>query len=84
MLEMRQLMRQEGTNGTRNLDFNEQLPLGNERTTREIYRKSIVLEITKRIARCTVGLQRVKDWTLWRVRPPLKQKKMHREEEPVM
>jgi hypothetical protein len=76
MLGRRQLMHQEstngtrnrdvkeGTNGTRNLDVKEHLCLVNERTTREIYRKSAGLEITKPIARCTVGLQRIKDWTL--------------------
>jgi hypothetical protein len=34
MLGRRELMRQEGTNETRNRDFKEQLRLGNERTTR--------------------------------------------------
>jgi hypothetical protein len=50
-------MCQEGTNGNRNQDVKEQLPLGDERTTRGIYRKSTELEIAKRIARCNVGLQ---------------------------
>jgi hypothetical protein len=35
----RQLMRREGTSGTRNQDFEEQLLLGNERTTSGIYRR---------------------------------------------
>jgi hypothetical protein len=47
MLGRRQLMRQEGTNGTRNRDIKEQLCLGNERITRGIYRKSTGLEIAK-------------------------------------
>jgi hypothetical protein len=38
------------------------------------YRKSTGLEITQRIARSTVGLQRIKDWTLWKGRPPQKWK----------
>jgi hypothetical protein len=42
-----QLMCQEGTNGTRNLDVKEQMRLGNQRTSRGIYRKSTGLEITK-------------------------------------
>jgi hypothetical protein len=63
---------QKGTNGTRNRDVKEQLHLGNERTTRGIYRKSTGLEIAKRIARYTVGLKRIKDWTLWRGQPPTK------------
>jgi hypothetical protein len=68
-------MCQEGTSGTRNLDVKEQLRLGNERTTRGIYRKSTGLEIAKQIARLTVGLKRIEDWTLWRGRPPPKRKK---------
>jgi hypothetical protein len=81
-----QLMCQEGTNGTRNRDVKEQLRLANERTTRGIYRKSTRLEIAKRIASYTVGLKRIKDWTLWMGRAPLKQKKKKRrlEEESVM
>jgi hypothetical protein len=51
MLGRRQLRSQEGINGTRNRDVKEQLRLGNERTTRGIYRKSTGLEIAKRIAR---------------------------------
>jgi hypothetical protein len=57
-------MRQGGTNGTRNRNVKEQLRLGNERTTRRIYKKSTGLEIAKQIARCTVGLKRIKDRTL--------------------
>jgi hypothetical protein len=75
MLGKRQLMHQEDTNGTRNRDCKEQLRLGNEMTTSGIYKKSTELEIAKRIARCTVGLQRMKDWTLWKGRPPPKRKK---------
>jgi hypothetical protein len=40
MLRRRQLMHQEGTDGTMNRDFKEQLHLANERTTRGTYRKS--------------------------------------------
>jgi hypothetical protein len=47
MLGKRQLMHQEGANGTRDQDFKEQLHLGNERTPRGIYRKSTGLEIAK-------------------------------------
>jgi hypothetical protein len=61
MLGRRQLMRQGGTNGTRKRDFKEKLRLGNERITRGIYGKSTGLEMEKRIAGCTVGLQRIKD-----------------------
>jgi hypothetical protein len=41
----------------------------------ETFRKTNGLEITKRIARSTVGMQKIKEWTLWRSRPPPKQKK---------
>jgi hypothetical protein len=41
----------------------------------ENLQKSTGLKIAKWIARCTVGLQRIKDWTLWRSQPPPKQKK---------
>jgi hypothetical protein len=66
MLRMRQLMRLEGTNGTSNQDFKEQLRLGNERTTSRIYRKTIRLEIVKRALRISSGMRKVTDWTLWR------------------
>jgi hypothetical protein len=85
MLGRRQLMREEDTNGNSNRDVQEQLSLGNERTTRGIYRKSTGLEIAKRISRYTVGLQGIRDLTLWRGRPPPKQtKNLHIQEEPVM
>jgi hypothetical protein len=44
-------MRQEGTSGTRNPDGKDQPRLGNERTTRGIYRKSTGLEIAERLYR---------------------------------
>jgi hypothetical protein len=72
---MRQLMHLEGTNGTRNRDFKEQLCLGNERTTSRIYRKTIGLEIEKRAVRISSGMRKVTDWTLWRGRPPPKRKR---------
>jgi hypothetical protein len=72
---MRQLMPLEGTNGTRNRDFKEQLHLGNERTTSRIYRKTIGLEIVKRALRISSGMRKVTDWTLWRGRPPPKRKR---------
>jgi hypothetical protein len=75
MLGMRQLMRLEGTNGTRNRDFKEQLGLGNERTSSEKYRKTIGLEIVNRAVRISSGMRKVTDWTLWRSRPPPKREK---------
>jgi hypothetical protein len=74
-LGMRQLMRLEGTNGTRNRNFKEQLRLGIERTTSGIYRKTIGLEIVKRSVKISSGMRKVTDWTLWKGRPPPKRKR---------
>jgi hypothetical protein len=74
-LGKRQLMCLEGTNGTRNRDFKEQLRLGNERTTSVIYRKTIMLEIVKRAVRISSRMRKVTDWTLWRGQPPPKTKR---------
>jgi hypothetical protein len=74
MLGMRQLLRLEGTNGTRNRDFKEQLRLGNERTTSRIYRKTIGLEMVKRAVRISSRMWKVTDWTCGGVDPLLKEK----------
>jgi hypothetical protein len=58
-------MRQEGTNGTGNRDFEEQPRLGSERTTSGIYRKTIGLEIVKRAVGISSGLRKIRNWTLW-------------------
>jgi hypothetical protein len=75
-LGRRQLMRQEGTNGTRNRDIEEQLRLGSETTTSEFDRKTFGLEFVKQATRMPSGLQRMRNWTLRRGRPPPKRKKM--------
>jgi hypothetical protein len=41
----------------------------------ETFRKTRRLEIAKRTARSTVGMRKIKGWTLWRGRLPAKQKK---------
>jgi hypothetical protein len=74
-LGMRQLMSLEGTNGTRNRDFKEQLHLGHERTTSGIYRMITGMEIVKRAVRISSGMWKVTDWTLWRGQPPPKRKR---------
>jgi hypothetical protein len=74
-LRRRQVMCQEGTNGTRNQDFKEQLWLGSKRTTSEFDRKAFGLEFVKQATGMSSGLQKMRNWTLWRGRPPLKQKK---------
>jgi hypothetical protein len=71
-LRRRQLMCQEDTNGTRNRDFEEQLRLRSERTTSCIYRKTIGLEVMKRAVVISSGLQKIRNATLWRGRPPPK------------
>jgi hypothetical protein len=42
----------------------------------EIFRETRRLEVAKRIARSTVEMQKMKDWTLWRGRPPSKWKQI--------
>jgi hypothetical protein len=69
-LGRRQLMIQEGTNGTRNCDFEEQLWLESERTTSEFDRKAFRLELMKRATGMFSGLQKVRDWAVWRYRRP--------------
>jgi hypothetical protein len=49
------------------------------------YKKTNGLETAKWIARSTVGIQRMMDWTLWRGQtPPKWKKKLHTEQELVM
>jgi hypothetical protein len=76
MLGRRQLMLQEGTSRTRNRDFKEQLYLGSEWTTTGIYRKTIRLEIVKRVVGIFSRLQKIRTWTLWWGWIPRKQKKL--------
>jgi hypothetical protein len=72
-LRRRQLMRQEGTNGTKNRDLEEQLRLGSERRTSGSYRKNFGLQIMKR-AVISSGLRKISNWALWRGRPPPQRK----------
>jgi hypothetical protein len=65
-LGRRQLMCQEGTNGTRSRDFEEQLRLGSERTTSGSYRTTTGLEIVKQAVGISSGLWKIRIWTLWR------------------
>jgi hypothetical protein len=53
----------------------QQLHLGSKREFNKIIRKTLVLEIMNRIARSSVRMQKIRDWTLWRGQPPPKQKK---------
>jgi hypothetical protein len=64
----------------RNRDLRQQLHLGRKRTSGGIYRKALVLEIVKRIAGSSIRIWKMRDWTLWSVRPPPKRKrKLHTE-----
>jgi hypothetical protein len=74
-LRRRQLTHQEGTNGTSKQDSEEQLHLGSVRTISRIYRKTITLEIVKGEVGISSGIRKIKNWTLWRGRPPPKWKK---------
>jgi hypothetical protein len=53
----------------------EQPHLKNERTTSEIYRRTIELEVVKRGTEMSTGLLKMRKWKLWRCRPPPKRKK---------
>jgi hypothetical protein len=75
-LGMRQLVRREGTNGTRNQDFEEQLRLGSERTPSKFERRAFGLEFIKQRNGMSSGLRKIKNWTLWNGRPPPKRKKI--------
>jgi hypothetical protein len=69
-------MKQKLHSRTRIKDLGFRLPLcpRNERTFSGIYRKTIGLEIVKRAVRISSGMLKIKDWTLWRGRPLLKEK----------
>jgi hypothetical protein len=49
--------------------------LQSKRKFAKIYRKTTGLEIARRIARYSVGMQTLRDWTSWRGQPPPKSKK---------
>jgi hypothetical protein len=54
----------------------EQPRLKSERTTSEIYRKTIGLEVVKRATEMTTGLLKMRSWTLKRGKPPPKRKNL--------
>jgi hypothetical protein len=77
--------KQTGSHSIRNRGFKEQLHLGSKKVSGRIFRKMIRLGITKQIARSSVRMRKMRDWTLWRGLPPPKGKKrLHSEEEPEM
>jgi hypothetical protein len=50
----------------------------------ELDSKAFGLEFVKRPFGISNGIQRIKDWTLWKGRPSPRLKNLHAEEEPVM
>jgi hypothetical protein len=55
------------------------------RNSNEVFGKTIGLGFGKDAVGSPVELQKIKNWTVWRGRPPLKQKKEQETvEEPVM
>jgi hypothetical protein len=72
-----------GSRGTRKKAIYEFVSMKIAQQTAEIFRKSRKLEVAKQTARSTVEMQKMKDWTLWRGRPPPKRKKkLQIQEEP--
>jgi hypothetical protein len=55
-----------GRTGTKNQDVSQQLCLRSKRASDGIYRKIFVLEITKQLARSSIRMWEVRDWTLWK------------------
>jgi hypothetical protein len=62
--------------GIEDPDTRRQLHLKTERTSEEIDKKVFEPESVKRATRMSSGFQKVKDWTLWRGRPPPKWKNL--------
>lgn len=62
-------------NGIRNRDFGKQLRLGSRCTLKKDLYEMVGVKIAKQLAGSYVALRRVKDWTMWRGRPPPKRKK---------
>jgi hypothetical protein len=72
-----------GSRGTRKKALYETVSMKIAQQIAKIIRKTRRLEVAKQTARSTVEMQKMKDWTLWWGRPPLKQeKKLQIQEEP--
>jgi hypothetical protein len=56
MFGRRHQVKPEVNHGIRNQDFKEQLHLGSKRSFGGVYRKALVLEIVKRIARSSIRI----------------------------
>jgi hypothetical protein len=60
-------------------------PPGRRVLAYEDFKKTLELDFMKRACGMSSGIQKIKKWTLWRGKPPLKQKKkLQIQEEPVI
>jgi hypothetical protein len=63
----------------------KELRLESTRNVIQTFGKTTGTEFAERVGRSTIGLQKIRDWTLWRGRPPPKRKKeLQVEQEPAM
>jgi hypothetical protein len=74
----------EGSTGGKDPNTRRQLRLSDQKTAGPIFEKNFRLQIAKLEDGSSVGLLKIRNWTLWRGRPPPKRKKLHIEEEPIM
>jgi hypothetical protein len=81
-VEKRRRKGPECNNGIRNRSASQQLRLRKERTSGRIFRKTVELEIEKRIVWPSTGLREVSDWTFRRSLPPPKRKKRRQNHNP--
>jgi hypothetical protein len=65
----------ECNNGIRDRGQKELLCLGSKRTLNKTFRHTVKLKIGKQTVGTSIRLGKMSDWTLWRGRPPLEQKK---------
>jgi hypothetical protein len=73
-LEESRLARSKQNSGIRYRGLRRELSLGSKKTFYEALRQTLGLEVVKRTVGYSIGLWEVGDWTLWRSRPPPKQK----------
>jgi hypothetical protein len=62
------------TNGIERWSSGQQSPLGSGGTLKKAIYEIFRGKITKQIVGSSIGLRKIKDWTLWRGRPPPKRK----------
>jgi hypothetical protein len=63
------------TDGIGGWSSGQRSPLGSGGTLKKTLYEFVSMKVAKQIARTSAGLWTIKDWTLWRGQPPLKQKK---------